>query len=286
MDISGFLRLSPVICEMVCGGDLQGTIYYDSFYNKICYCNGAHWMMLDGGGYCECVDLDGDNYDNCDPEHPYDTDGLPADCDDANDNIYPGNTEYCDGLDNDCNPGTPDGSTDPNLGMTCDGPDSDLCDEGIIICDDGSYICTDNTDDNLDICDGIDNDCDPASADGSEDPMNGSPCDGPDSDLCQEGVFNCVAGMFVCTDNTGNNLDICDGIDNDCDPASPDGSEDPLVGSPCDGPDSDLCPEGVYICSGGALQCTDTSGDNVEICDDNIDNDCDGLTDSEDPDCQ
>ena len=74
-------------------------------------------------------------------------------------------------------------------------------------------------------------------------------------------------------------LEICDGIDNDCDPASADGSEDSLVGTSCEGPDSDLCEEGVSGCSGGSITCSDTTGDTLEICDDNIDNDCDGAID-------
>src|SRR5262245_37533729 len=37
----------------------------------------------------------------------------------------------------------------------------------------------------------------------------------------------------------------CDGIDNDCDPATPDGEDDPQLGAPCDGPDGDFCLEGI-----------------------------------------
>jgi len=48
-----------------------------------------------------------------------------------------------------------------------------------------------------DICNGSDDDCDPASADGSEDPLNGTACDGPDSDLCLEGTRSCSDGVLV-----------------------------------------------------------------------------------------
>lgn len=72
--------------------------------------------------------------------------------------------------------------------------------------------------------------------------------------------------------------DVCDGVDNDNDPATPDGADDPLAGTECDGPDSDLCAEGVMMCTGGSLVCSDISADNVEICN-GIDDDCDGTTD-------
>jgi hypothetical protein len=156
-------------------------------------------------------------------------------------------------------------------GQGCLGPDCD---------DNNASICPGA----LDICDGLDNDCDPSSADGSEDPLVGTPCDGPDSDLCKEGVTVCTGGSLTCNDITGGTLDICDGLDNDCDPASPDGSEDPLVGTPCDGPDSDLCKEGVTVCTGGSLTCNDITGGTLEICGDGIDNDCDGSIDE--ADCQ
>ena len=77
--------------------------------------------------------------------------------------------------------------------------------------------------DTLDICNGSDDDCDASSADGSEDPGLGAACDGTDSDLCEEGTTLCSAGSIVCSDTTGDNVEVCDGIDNDCNGAVDDG---------------------------------------------------------------
>jgi len=246
------------------------------------------------GGTLACNDTTTDNPelcngvdDDCDgvvPANELDADGdgfrvCGGDCDDTRANVHPGGTEFCDGLDNDCNQNTADGSNDPQLGVACDGPDSDLCATGVFVCLTAQLRCTDTTGDSKDICNGIDDDCDPSSPDGSEDPLVGSSCDGPDSDRCVEGHNTCVNGVLLCDDHTGDNLDLCNGVDDDCDNTSPDGSEDPLVGTPCDGPDSDLCKEGTYFCSGGALGCNDNSGNNPEICGNGIDDDCDGLID-------
>jgi hypothetical protein len=105
--------------------------------------------------------------------------------------------EICNGIDDDC-----DGSADEN----CAPPPCSA----------------------REVCNGIDDDCNPATPDGAEDPLTGHPCDSPqDSDLCVEGVFACVSGFNFCTDSSASLLDLCNGIDDDCDPASPDGSEDP-----------------------------------------------------------
>ena len=71
---------------------------------------------------------------------------------------------------------------------------------------------------------------------------------------------------------------MCDGADNDCNPATADGAHEPWLGDACDGPDADLCNEGTYSCSGGSQSCSDTTGDDLEVCD-GADNDCDGATD-------
>lgn len=148
---------------------------------------------------------------------PYNMVTNNFDCDDEQADIHPLATDICDGIDNDCNLTTADGSEDPLFGVQCDGPDSDLCNEGNNMCSGGSIFCSDNTLDTLDICDGTDNDCDPASTDGSEDPLVGEACDGPDLDLCLEGTYGCILGSLVCSDTTGDNFEVCNGIDDDCD---------------------------------------------------------------------
>jgi hypothetical protein len=240
-----------------------------------------------------CNNLD----DDCDPSTPDGSDdgavGVPCDGPDGDlcaeglsvcnagvigCNDSTGNTlDVCNNADDDCDPSSPDGSEDPQNGMACDGPDSDLCQEGTMSCVSGTLVCSDNTGSTLDVCDGIDNDCDPASADGSEDPQNGAACDGPDSDLCLEGTQSCVNGSLACSDTTGSTLDVCDGIDNDCDSASADGSEDPQNGAGCDGPDTDLCDEGTQSCVSGSFVCSDNTGNNVELCN-GIDDDCNSAT--------
>jgi hypothetical protein len=187
-----------------------------------------------------------------------------------------GSTETCNALDDDC-----DGPTDEGfmVGSACDGGDGDLCTEGVIACSGGGgTTCSDATGTTVDLCGGGDDDCDPASADGSEDPQVGVSCDGGDSDLCLEGTRQCSGGMLSCNDATGSTLDVCNGSNDDCDPASADGSEDAQVGMPCDGTDTDLCVEGIRSCSGGGLICSDNTSSTVELCGTG-DDDCDGMTD-------
>ena len=106
---------------------------------------------LDGDGVGSSVTLaaaDGDCADTGEST-------LDNDCDDGDGNNYPGNTEVCDGADNDCN-GLDDVDTPGTGGQETDG-DGDgqwLCQGD---CDDAD---ADNFDGNDEVCDGADNDCD------------------------------------------------------------------------------------------------------------------------------
>lgn len=284
-------------------------------------------------GVC-CVDHDNDSYG-----HGFQCDG--DDCDDEDVNIHPGMPDICNDEDDDCDTLTADGSNDVDVGVDCDGDDLDLCEEGTTYCEGGEVLCSDTTGDAvdmcngvdddcnpatldgdgdpavsvacdstadadlcnddvtvcnsavpevqcqdlpggpLDLCDGADNDCNPATADGDGDPGVGLPCDGTgpggDDDLCEEGTTYCSGGNILCNDPNDVDLDVCDGADNDCNPSTPDGSQDPDVGVACDGTDGDLCLEGVVVCAGGFEQCSDTTGTNAEICNGVDDNCMDGV---------
>ena len=66
-------------------------------------------------------------------------------------------------------------------------------------------------------CDGIDNDC----SGGTDEPFVGlgEPCDGPDVDLCQNGIRVCLgdgkAERYAATSVT-NLAEVCNGVDDDC----------------------------------------------------------------------
>ena len=71
--------------------------------------------------------------------------------------------------------------------------------------------CTDDTNSTYDMCGGGNEDCNPATADGSGEPLFGLACDGPsDSDLCEEGTWVCLESSMVCDDYTTSTFDSCD----------------------------------------------------------------------------
>ena len=120
------------------------------------------------------------------------------DCNDNDNTVYPGAPELCDGKDNDCNSQTFDGSGESWYGLTCDGPDSDLCKEGTFTCTNGTQICTDNTGNNIEVCgNGIDDNCD-----GLIDPV--PPCTGTGADL----IISALTAPL--TGGAGKNITVTD----------------------------------------------------------------------------
>jgi hypothetical protein len=242
-------------------------------------------IFLNAKETCSDTDQDGYGY----PGHA--TCSYPdEDCNDGNPDINPGALEICNGVDDDCDGTTADGVDEPWLGSSCDGPDTDLCEEGTYSCVGGVQTCSDLTSDNLDLCDGLDNDCNGSTADGADEPWMGSGCDGPDTDLCDEGEYSCVGGVQSCSDLTGDNVEVCDGLDNDCigpihgEEIDDDGDHyvecDEWVGTDpeiygdgdCDDQDPDRSP--------GIEESTEAGN-----CEDEKDNDCDDLTDTQDDGC-
>ena len=74
-------------------------------------------------------------------------------------------------------------------------------------------------------------------------------------------------------------VEICDGLDNDCDGEVDEG--DPGAGQACDTGEPGVCGGGVTACRGGSLACDPVGAPGAEICN-GEDDDCDGAVDEGD----
>jgi hypothetical protein len=173
-----------------------------------------------------------------------------------------GNDDNCNGIDENCS-GTADENYVP-ISTTC----------GIGACGaTGKLICSAGTEVNTctpgspqtEVCDGVDNDCD-----GAIDENLGTTTCGVGA--CQRTVDNCINGIVqTCTPGSPSS-EVCDGIDNNCN-----GLVDEDLTQQCGVSDIGACRYGTQTCSNGSWgSCVGNVDPTAEICDDGIDNDCNG----------
>ncbi|MFN8154625.1 MAG: MopE-related protein [Bacteroidia bacterium] len=192
----------------------------------------------------------------------YDNDGYDAtvDCDDYNDQIYPGATEYCNGIDDNCDGNIDDGVTFQFFFADADGDGYGDASVSTEACSPPSGYVSDATDcDDLDntvypgateVCNNIDDDCD-----GSIDNVISPPTFYEDADgdgygnpasTVQDCVmpFGYVTSSTDCDDqnssiNPGAD-EICNSIDDDCNGVTDDGLS--IAVSPVSGPGDQCVP--------------------------------------------
>jgi hypothetical protein len=223
---------------------------HDGLIGTTYYIGGASLLPSTAVRFFTCTndDDDGDGVSSC-----------AGDCDDLNPAIFPGRGESCDGLDQDCNSIVDDGFDLDGDGFTVCGPD-------------GAFSTADDDCDDADpnvnpvqveVCDGIDNDC-----------VAGADFPGESNDDDADGWLSCEDCDDLEASTFPGSPEVCDASDQDCDGVVDNGFDLDADGFPTCGPDGvpgnadDDCDDGIAAVNPGL----------PEVCD-GLDTDCSGSAD-------
>ncbi|MEW5855306.1 MAG: MopE-related protein [Myxococcota bacterium] len=233
-----------------------------------CVCNGPGdcWVNIDG----------------------VDSNGCEVPC-----SITNGGVEICDGLDNDCDglvDALDDLSGDTAVGVPCAGDPDGACADpshaGVVTCVGGVVSCQGP---NVlrqgmaaELCNNVDDDCD-GLTDNNPTDVSG-PCGSNNTFPCSLGSLRCQDGRTVCVGAVEPSLELCNGVDDDCDGVTDSGTEPTSdsggacdVSPPAPAGATSPCRAGTLACLSGALVCQDSvvSTGGMDTC--GVDQNCDGT---------
>ncbi|MFZ5470994.1 MAG: putative metal-binding motif-containing protein [Myxococcota bacterium] len=171
--------------------------------------------------------------------------------------------ETCNGLDDDC-----DGQTDEGLGQTTCG--TGVCLRTVNNCVGGApQTCTPGTA-GTETCNGLDDDCDGQTDEG----LGQTTCG---TGACQVTIAACVNGNPQTCVPGSPTTEVCNNIDDDCD--GPVDETFPQQGQSCSTGLSGPCGNGQRQCTSGSLVCAQTVFPVNEVCNNGIDENCNGTVD-------
>jgi uncharacterized protein (TIGR03382 family) len=148
------------------------------------------------------------------------------------------------------------------------------------------YRC-DLTNGGVELCDGLDNDCNGVVDDliVNDERLNqvcfGS-AQGACADASNAGITVCQRGQVICTGPNvlvpGARQEECNGVDDDCDGQTDNNVIDVNAGTACGMSGTSPCRLGIYVCTNGQMKCQGAINPSAEVCN-GIDDDCDGHID-------
>ncbi len=152
--------------------------------------------------------------------------------------------ELCNGLDDNC-----DSLVDedyPDQGALCDGDDADECARGVLTCSaDGSGLSCVSDDPIEELCNGLDDDCDGLIDEGAPDQDGDLVADCVDPDVDGDGADSATDCAPLDALIYPGALEVCDGVDTDCDGAADEDFQDTDSDGTADCVDGDDDGDGV-----------------------------------------